>query len=39
VKSGWRTPSIDAARLEAALEPDAPLVPPDEEEAEKITGH
>ena len=39
VKSGWRTPSVEAARLEARLDPDAPLVPPDEETAERITGH
>ncbi|MEO8810020.1 MAG: APC family permease [Rhodanobacter sp.] len=39
VKSGWRTPSVEAARLEASADPDAPLVPPDEETAERITGH
>ncbi|TAL90622.1 MAG: APC family permease, partial [Rhodanobacter sp.] len=39
VKSGWRTPSVEAARLEVGLDPDAPLVPPDEEEAERVTGH
>ncbi len=39
VKSGWRTPSVEAARLEARIDPDAPLVPPDEETAERITGH
>ena len=39
VKSGWRTPSVEAAQLEARLDPDAPLVPPDEETAERITGH
>ncbi|HWU77258.1 MAG TPA: APC family permease [Rhodanobacter sp.] len=39
VKSGWRTPSVEAARLEAAADPDAPLVPPDEETSERITGH
>jgi len=38
VKSGWRTPSIEAAELEAREEPNAPLVPPDEETAERITG-
>jgi len=39
VKSGWRTPSVEAAQLEAHAHPDALLVPPDEEEAERITGH
>ena len=39
VKSGWRTPSVEAAQLEARIDPDAPLVPPDEETAERITGH
>jgi amino acid transporter len=39
VKSGWRTPSVEAARLEAHEHPDAVLVPPDEETAERITGH
>ncbi|MDE2157056.1 MAG: APC family permease [Xanthomonadaceae bacterium] len=39
VKSGWRTPSVEAAQLEAHEHPDALLVPPDEQEAERITGH
>jgi len=39
VKSGWRTPSVEAAQLEARIDPDAPLVPPDEATAERITGH
>ncbi len=39
VKSGWRTPSVEAAQLEAHGHPDTPLVPPDEEESERITGH
>lgn len=39
VKSGWRTPSVEAAQMEARIDPDAPLVPPDEETAERITGH
>ncbi len=39
VKSGWRTPSVEAAQLEAQVDPLAPLVPPDEETAERITGH
>ncbi|WP_426662390.1 APC family permease [Rhodanobacter aciditrophus] len=38
VKSGWRTPSVEAAELEAAAHPDAPVVPPDELDAERITG-
>ena len=38
VKSGWRTPSVEAAQLQATADPDAPLVPPDEETAERITG-
>jgi len=38
VRSGWRTPSVEAAELEAGAHPDAPLVPPDEETAERITG-
>jgi amino acid transporter len=38
VKSGWRTPSVEAAQLEAHIDPNAPLVPPDEETAERITG-
>ena len=28
-----------AAQLEARIDPHAPLVPPDEETAERITGH
>ncbi|WP_329741376.1 APC family permease [Dyella sp. A6] len=39
VRAGWRTPSVEAARIEAHDEPDAPLVPPDEEESERMTGH
>ena len=39
VRSGWRTPSVEAAQLEARVDPLAPLVPPDEEESERITGH
>jgi amino acid transporter len=39
VKSGWRTPSVEAAQLEAQADPNAPLVPPDEETAERITRH
>lgn len=38
VASGWRTPSVEAAQLEAKLDPNAPLVPPDEETAELVTG-
>ncbi|MEV8521901.1 APC family permease [Dyella marensis] len=39
VKSGWRTPSVEAAELEAQAHPGAPLVPPDELESERMTGH
>jgi amino acid transporter len=39
VKSGWRTPSVEAAELEAQAHPGAPLVPPDEFEAERIAKH
>ena len=39
VNSGWRTPSVEAAQREARAHPYQPLVPPDEAEAERITGH
>jgi amino acid transporter len=39
VKSGWRTPSVEAAQLAAQSNPASPLVPPDEETAERITRH
>ena len=39
VQAGWRTPSVEAAQMAARIDPDAPLVPPDEEESERITGH
>lgn len=39
VKCGWRTPSVEAIQQEAREHPDAVLVPPDEEEAERVTGH
>ncbi|MGA9333106.1 MAG: APC family permease [Rudaea sp.] len=39
IRVGWCTPSIEAARMEAKLDPDAPLVPPDEETAERMTEH
>ena len=39
VKSGWRTPSIEAEQMEARQHPDDLQIPPDEEEAERITGH
>jgi amino acid transporter len=39
VKSGWRTPSVEAAQLAAQSNPASPLIPPDEETAERITGH
>ena len=38
VRSGWRTPSVEAAQIEARGHPAEPLVPPDEETAERITG-
>jgi hypothetical protein len=38
VKSGWRTPSVEAVRLEAHEHPGELQVPPDEESAERITG-
>lgn len=37
VRCGWRTPSVEAAELEARVDPHAPLVPPDEETAERVT--
>ncbi len=39
VKSGWRTPSIEAERLEASQHPGDLQIPPDEEESERVTGH
>lgn len=39
VRSGWRTPSVEAAEREAASHPDAPLVPPDEQTAGHLAGH
>jgi len=33
VKSGWRTPSVEAAQLEAQG------MPPDEAIVERVTGH
>jgi amino acid transporter len=39
VKSGWRTPSIEAERMEAAQHPGDLQVPPDEDEAERATEH
>jgi amino acid transporter len=39
VQSGWRTPSVEAAQMEARIDPNAPLVPPDEETSERMTGH
>jgi amino acid transporter len=39
VKSGWRTPSVEAALIEAKAHPGAPVVPPDEFESERMTGH
>ena len=37
VNSGWRTPSVEAARMEAADDSMTPLVPPDQETSERIT--
>ncbi|ODV24778.1 MAG: amino acid transporter [Rhodanobacter sp. SCN 68-63] len=39
VKSGWRTPSIEAERMEAGQHPDDLQIPPDEDEVERATGH
>lgn len=39
VKSGWRTPSVEAAVLEAKNNPSSPIIPPDEATAERIVGH
>jgi hypothetical protein len=38
LRCGWRTPSVEAIRMEAHAHPDAILVPPDEETAERETG-
>jgi amino acid transporter len=38
LKCGWRTPSVEAIRMEAHAHPDAIMVPPDEETAERETG-
>jgi amino acid transporter len=38
VKSGWRTPAIDAEREAAARHPDALQIPPDEETVERTTA-
>jgi amino acid transporter len=39
LKCGWRTPSVEAIRMEAQEHPDAIMVPPDEETAERVTGN
>ncbi len=39
VKSGWRTPSVEAERMEAARHPDDLQIPPDQDEVERATGH
>ncbi|MGN6236006.1 APC family permease [Dyella sp.] len=39
VKSGWRTPSIEAERMEASQHPSDLQIPPDEDEVERATGH
>ncbi|NII12097.1 APC family permease [Oleiagrimonas sp. C23AA] len=36
VKSGWRTPTIEAVRLEAELSPDSPHTPPEDDDARAI---
>jgi hypothetical protein len=38
VKSGWRTPSVEAAREAAQLHPGQPVLPPDEDVAERASG-
>ena len=38
-KAGWRTPSVEAIRKEAHEHPGEIMVPPDEEEAERVSGH
>ena len=35
---GWRTPEVEAIKMEAQANPGAILVPPDEETAERLTG-
>ena len=39
VSAGWRTPSVEAARAEAGIDPDAPRMPPNEEVAGRASGH
>lgn len=39
LKCGWRTPSVEAIRKTAEAHPDDLMVPPDEEDAERMTGH
>ena len=39
VKSGWRTPSIEAERMEASQHPSDLQIPPDEDEVERATGY
>jgi amino acid transporter len=35
---GWRTPEVEAIKMEAHAHPDAIMVPPDEETAERMAG-
>jgi amino acid transporter len=35
---GWRTPEVEAIKMEARAKPGTILVPPDEETAERMTG-
>jgi amino acid transporter len=35
---GWRTPEVEAIKMEAQANPGGVLVPPDEETAERMTG-
>ncbi|MBB3225808.1 amino acid transporter [Luteibacter sp. Sphag1AF] len=39
ISSGWRTPTVDAARFEASEHPDAVLVPPGADQTQHMTGH
>jgi amino acid transporter len=39
ISAGWRTPTVDAARMEAMDNPSGVLVPPDEDTVEQVTGH
>ncbi|TCV95698.1 amino acid/polyamine/organocation transporter (APC superfamily) [Luteibacter rhizovicinus] len=39
ISSGWRTPTVDAARFDAQEHPGAIVEPPDADETARITGH